>query len=386
MKEIYLDYAATTPVHPEVRDAMLPYLREEFGNPSSAHACGVRAKQAVENARRQVADLINCLPEEVFFTSGGTESDNIALIGAMRAAEKKNGHLVISAIEHHAVLETCEYLADSGYDYSVVPVDGRGLVDPEDVRKAITPETVLVSVMHANNEIGTIQPLEEIGSMCREAGVLFHTDAVQTVGRIPVDVDELGVDLLAISSHKLYGPKGIGALYIRRGTKIAPLLHGGSQERKMRAGTENVPGIVGLGAAAALARRDMDAEIGRLQTLRNRLLAGIRGSISEAVLNGDEERRLPNNVNFSFAGVESETVLAMLDNEGICASGGSACTAGSLTVSHVLHAIGCPAELARGAVRFALGRWTTEADIDRVLELLPGIIKRLRAVSPTYQQ
>jgi len=386
MKEIYLDYAATTPVHPEVRDAMLPYFREEFGNPSSAHACGERARQAMEHAREQVAGLMNCLPEEVYFTSGGTESDNLALTGAMRAAGKKNGHLVISAIEHHAVLETCEYLADSGCDYSVVPVDGRGLVDPEEVRKAITPETVLVSIMHANNEIGTIQPLGEIGRIARDTGVLFHTDAVQTAGRIPVDVDELGVVLLSISAHKLYGPKGVGALYIRRGTNIAPLLHGGSQERKMRAGTENVPGIVGLGAAAALARRDMDAEIGRLQVLRNRLLSGIRGNIRDAVLNGDEERRLPNNVSFSFAGVESEAVLAMLDDEGVCASGGSACTAGSLTVSHVLHAIGCPAELARGAVRFSLGRWTTEADIDRVLELLPGIVKRLRDVSPTYRQ
>ncbi len=385
MREIYLDYAATTPVHPEVRDAMLPYFREEFGNPSSSHVFGVRARRAVDEARGKLAFLINCEPEEIFFTSGGTESDNIALIGAMRAAGKENGHLVISAIEHHAVLETCEYLADNGFDNTVVPVDRRGLVDPEDVRKAMTPETVLVSVMHANNEIGTIQPLAVIGRITKEAGVLFHTDAVQTVGRVPVDVEELSVDLLSVSSHKLYGPKGVGALYIRRGTRIKPLLHGGSQERKMRAGTENVPGIVGLGAAAALAQRDMNEEIARQRTLRDRLIYGIRESIPDAALNGDEERRLPNNVNFSFAGVESEAVLAMLDAEGICASGGSACTAGSLTISHVLHSIGCPAELARGAVRFTLGRWTTEEDIEQVLKLLPDIINKLRAASPTYQ-
>ena len=385
MKEIYLDYAATTPVHPEVRAAMLPYLGEEFGNPSSAHACGVRARQAVERAAAQVAGLINCRPEEVFFTSGGTESDNLALIGALRAAGNRNGRLVISAIEHHAVAETCRYLADHGYGCTVVPVNSKGLIDPDDIRRAITPDTVVVSVMHANNEIGTIQPLEEIGNITATAGVLLHSDAVQTAGRIPVDVDTLGVDLLALSSHKLYGPKGVGALYIRRGTRVAPLLHGGSQEKGMRAGTENVPGIVGLGAAAALARRDLTDEITRLQKLRDKLVAGIRGKIGDAVLNGDAALRLPNNVNFSFAGVESEAVVTMLDREGVCASGGSACTAGNLAVSHVLHAIGCPAELARGAVRFTLGRWTTEGHIDRVLEILPGIIDGLRTISPTYK-
>lgn len=384
MKRIYLDYAATTPVHPEVRNAMLPYLTEEFGNPSSMHARGLAAKEAVARAREQVAGLIGARPGEVVFTGGGTEADNFAFSGVALARRTTHNHLITTGIEHHAVLETCRFLAKMGFTVSYVPVDGVGLVDPQDIEMSLSGSTVMVSVMHANNEIGAIQPLSEIAAAARSAGVLFHTDAVQTVGRIRVNVDELGVDLLSMSAHKLYGPKGVGALYIRRGTNITPMVHGGAQEEGLRAGTENVPGIVGFGVAADIARRELLPEMKRETFLRDRLIQGILASIDQTSLNGHPEQRLPNNVSINFAGVEGEAILVMLDEAGICASGGSACTSGSVSSSHVLLALGCPPELARGCVRFTLGKWTTEEEIETVLNVLPGIVARLRDMSPTY--
>ncbi|MCJ7605773.1 MAG: cysteine desulfurase NifS [Dehalococcoidales bacterium] len=385
MKRIYLDYAATTPVHPDVLEKMLPYFAEEFGNPSAIHSYGQTTRGAIDEARDSVAGLIGCAPEEIVFTSGGTEADNQALSGVVAANGDKGNHIITTAIEHHAVLETCDILEKQGCSVTVLPVGTDGLVDPASVRNAVTPETVLISVMHANNEIGTVQPLAEIGKIAREAGILFHTDAVQSVGRIPVDVDELGVDLLSMSAHKLYGPKGAGALYIRQGTSIVPMVHGGAQEHGWRAGTENVPGIVGLGAAAELARREMAADLERQTVLRDRLIQGILQGIGHTYLNGHPEKRLPNNVNIGIAYVEGEAILLTLDLLGICASSGSACSSGSLEASHVMLAVGCPPELARGSLRFTLGKWTTDEDIDRVLEVLPGIVSKLRAMSPIYK-
>jgi cysteine desulfurase len=382
MKRIYLDYAATTPVHPDVLKAMLPYFNEGFGNPSSIHACGQEAKGAVERARASVAHLIGAEDEEIFFTGGGTEADNFALEGVAFAIESKGGHIITTAIEHHAVLETGKFLEKRGFKVTYLPVDKFGMVAPDDVRKAITPETILISVMHANNEIGTIQPLAEIGRIAREAGVCFHTDAVQTAGRIPVDIDELGVDLLSISAHKLYGPKGIGALYIRKGTRITPFMHGGGQERGRRAGTENVPGIVGFGKAAELALQEMNEEATRLIELRDRFIAELQKRIDNIHSNGHPVKRLPNNVNVSISFVEGEAMLLNLDMAGICASTGSACSSGNLEPSHVLLATGCSHEQAHGSLRFTLGKWTTGADVEKVLDILPPIVKKLRAMSP----
>lgn len=385
MKRIYLDYAATTPVHPDVLEAMLPYFNAEYGNPSAIHSYGQTTRGAIDEARTSVAGLIGCSPEEIVFTSGGTEADNHALAGIIAANRDKGNHIITTAVEHHAILETCEALSKQGCSITVLPVGTDGLVDPESVRNAITPETVLISVMHANNEIGTIQPLAEIGKVAREAGVLFHTDAVQSAGRIPVKVEELGADLLSMSAHKLYGPKGAGALYIRRGTNISPMVRGGAQEHGWRAGTENVPGIVGFGAAAELARREMAADRERQTVLRDRLIQGILQGIDHTFLNGHPEKRLPNNVNIGIAYVEGEAILLNLDLLGIGASSGSACSSGSLDASHVILATGCPPELARGSLRFTLGKWTTDEDIDRVLEVLPGIVSKLRAMSPIYK-
>lgn len=392
MKSIYLDYAATTPVDPKVAEAMRPYFSEKFGNPSSIHSFGQEAKAAIENAREKVVRLIGARPEELVFTSGGTEADNFALEGVAFANLDRGNHIITSAIEHHAVTECCEFLKKRGFEITYLPVDKYGLVDAEDVCKAITDKTILVSIMHANNEIGTIEPIAEIINVIRQAtgdrrrATYFHTDAVQTVGHIPVDVDELGVDLLSISAHKLYGPKGVGALYIRKGTRMVSFLHGGGQEKNRRASTEDVPGIVGLGVAADLALPGMVEEGTKLSKLRDKLIKSILENIPDTQLNGHPTLRLPNNVNVSVRYVEGESMLLNLDMQGIAASTGSACTSGSLEPSHVLLAIGLSHEQAHGSLRFTLGRLTTEEDIDLVVKVLPEIVNKLRAMSPLYKK
>ncbi|MFY9397300.1 MAG: cysteine desulfurase NifS [Desulfomonilia bacterium] len=381
-KPIYLDHAATTPVAPEVIQAMLPFLEGAYGNASSLHSFGQEAKAAVEAARTRIASFMGARPEEIVFTSGGTESDNFIIKGIALSRRDRGNHLITSSIEHHAVLETCDFLRKQGVSVTLLPVDSNGLVDPDDVRKAITNKTILISIMHGNNEIGTIEPIAEIGSIAREHGVAFHTDAVQTFGHVPIDVDQLKVDFLSASAHKLHGPKGVGLAYIRKGAKITPLLHGGDQEKRRRASTLNVPGIVGFGRAVELAAESMQAESVRQAVLRDRLVEGLLSGISDTYLNGHPVRRLPNNANLSFAFVEGEGLLLSLDMEGIAVSTGSACTSSSLEPSHVLEAIGVPVELAHGSIRFSLGRDTSAEDIDRVLEVMPGIVNRLRAMSP----
>jgi cysteine desulfurase len=382
MKRIYLDYAATTPTHPEVAKAMLPYFTDSFGNPSSIYSYGLEAKGAIEEARVKVANLINAHDEEVIFTSGGTEADNFALKGVAFANEKNGNHIIISPIEHHAVIEPCKFLERRGFSITYLPVDEYGLIDPDDVRKAITNKTILISVMHASNEVGTIEPIMEIGKIAKEAGIYFHTDAVQTVGHIPVNVNELGVDLLSMSAHKLYGPKGIGALYIRKGTKLVTFMHGGEQERRRRASTENVPAIVGFSKAIELAQQEMNEEGKRLTYLRDQLINSLLERIDHTRLNGHRKMRLPNNVNVSIDYVEGESMVLNLDLEGICASTGSACSSSSLEPSHVLLAMGLLPEQAHGSLRFTLGKWTTEEEIRRVTEALPRIVAKLRAMSP----
>jgi cysteine desulfurase len=382
MKRIYLDYAATTPVHPDVLQAMLPYFTESFGNPSSIHSYGQESKEAIEKARIQVAELIGARSEEIIFTSGGTEADNYALQGICLANRNKGNHIITTATEHHAVLETCKFLEKSGCDVNYLPVDKYGMVDPDSIRQAIKPQTVLISIMHANNEVGTIQPVAEAGRIAHEAGVYFHTDAVQTVGHIPADVNGLGVDLMSISAHKLYGPKGIGAFYVRKGVKLSPFIHGGGQEKGRRSGTENVAGIVGLGKAAEIAHREMAEEAARLTGLRDMFIAYLQQRIDDTYLNGHPVQRLPNNVNVSIKYVEGESMLLNLDMKGICASTGSACSSGNLEPSHVLLSMGCSHEQAHGSLRFTLGKWTTEEDLKKVLDVLPPIIEKLRAMSP----
>jgi len=382
MKRIYLDYAATTPTHPEVVKAMLPYFTDAFGNPSTIYSYGLEARGAIEEARSKVADLIGARDVEITFTSGGTEANNFAIMGVAYANENKGNHIITTLIEHAAVINTCKFLERRGFTITRLPVDGYGLVTPDDVRRAITGKTVLISVMHANNEIGTIEPIAEIGKIAKEAGIYFHTDAVQTTGHLPIDVNQLGVDLLSMSAHRLYGPKGVGALYIRRGTKLLPFMHGGEQERWRRASTENVPGIVGFGRAAELARQEMGQEAERLTCLRDKLIKGVLERIDHTRLNGHPVKRLPNNVNISVDFVEGEAMLLNLDLEGICAATGSACASSSLSPSHVLLAIGLPPEQAHGSIRFSLGKWTTEEEIGRVLEVLPRIVAKLRAMSP----
>jgi cysteine desulfurase len=383
-KVIYLDHASTTPVDPEVVTAMLPWYAEEFGNPSTVYSLGLTAGRAVQQARESIAQTIGADPEEIYFTSGGTESDDWAILGVAEAQQKKGRHLVTSTIEHHAVLESMEYLEKRGYEVTRVPVDGAGAVDPDDVRRAIRPDTILVSVMHANNEVGTIQPIADIGKIAREAGVLFHVDAVQTAGKIPLDVRRLGVDLLAVSAHKLYGPKGVGLLYLRKRTRISPLFHGGSQEKGRRAGTHNVPGIVGMAKAFELASARMAEDAAREAALRDLLWQGLENSIDAIELNGGMADRLPNNLNVRLDGIEGEAMILMLDMEGICVSSGSACTTGSHDPSHVLLALGIPAEQAHGSLRVTLGRGTTEEDIDHFLEVFPPIVTRLREMSPVW--
>ena len=382
MRKTYLDYAATTPTRPEVVKAMLGYFTDAFGNPSSIYSCGQKAKGAVEDARGKVATLIDARDEEIVFTSGGTEADNFAIKGVAFANESKGNHIITSSIEHHAVIETCNFLEGRGFRITYLPVDKYGLVDPDDVKQAITDKTLLISVMHASNEIGTIEPIAEIGKIAREARVYFHTDAVQTLGHIPRDVNKLGVDLLSMSAHKLYGPKGVGALYIRKGTRLVPFMHGGEQERRRRASTENVPSIVGFGTAAELAQPGMDGETKRLTYLRDQLIKGLLERIDHTHLNGHPFERLPNNVNVSVDYVEGESMVLNLDLDGICISTGSSCSSSSLEPSHVLLATGLSPEQTHGSLRFSLGKWTTEEDISRVLEVLPRIIAKLRAISP----
>ena|SRR5579872_770176 len=378
---VYLDHAATTPVAPEVMEAMQPYFREVYGNPATLYSAGAQAREAVDIAREIVADEIGASPEEIYFTSGGTEADNWALKGMALAADNTRKHLLSSCIEHHAVLDSCLSLQKQGFDVEFLPVDREGGVEPAEVAKRIRRETFLVSVMHANNEVGTIEPIGEIGALCRERGVAFHTDAVQTFGRLPIDVRQSNVDLLTLSAHKLYGPKGIGALYIRRGPRIASVMDGGEQERGRRAGTLNVPGIVGLGRAVQLAQADREAESGRLSRLRDRLIESIETNVPGACLQGARNRRLPGNVHFCIEGVEGESLLLALDMAGVYASAGSACTTGSVEPSHVLLAMGVEVALARGALRLTLGRTTTEEAVDYTAERLKEIVGELRSLA-----
>ena len=382
MKRIYLDYAATTPTHPEVVKAMLPYFTDAFGNPSSIHSLGQETKAAIEEARDKVARLIGARSEEIVFTSGGTEADNFAVKGVAYANRQRGNHIITTSIEHHAVLEPCKFLEGQGFEVTYLPIDKYGLVDPEDVRKAITDKTILISVMHANNEIGTIEPIPEIAKIAQRQEIYFHTDAVQTIGHIPVNVDALGVDLLSISAHKIYGPKGIGALYIRKGTRIVPFMHGGEQERGRRASTENVPAIVGFGEAVEIAESEMKDEMERLTSLRDELIRGLFERMEGIYLNGHPSQRLPSNVNISVEFVEGESMAISLDLDGIAASTGSACASNAIEASHVLLALGLPAWLCHGSLRLSLGRETTREDMERVLEVLPRIVSRLRAMSP----
>jgi len=380
MDRIYLDYAATTPTHPEVVKAMLPYFSDAFGNPSTLYSYGREAREAVEESRSKIARLINAQSEEIVFTSGGTEADNFAIKGAAYSSEHKGNHIITTAIEHHAVLEPCRFLEERGFVVTYLSPDRQGLVDPGDVESAITDKTILISIAQANNEVGTIEPISEIGKLARERGLTFHTDAVQTVGHIPVDVDELGVDLLSISAHKLYGPKGIGALYIRKGTKLTSFIHGGAQEKGQRAGTENTPGIVGFGKAMEIAAREMTPEARRLTRLRNRLIKGLMGLAGDVRLNGHPTKRLPNNVNVTLDSIDGGQALSDLESEGIYASAGSACSSANPEPSHVLRALGLSARQARSSLRFTLGRETTGNDIQRLLEVLPGVIERCAAM------
>ncbi len=386
MKRIYLDYAATTPCDPEVLKAIEPYFFDKFGNSSSIHAFGQEAKKGIEDARQGLASFLGADPSEIVFTSGGTESDNFAIMGVAHALEAKGNHIITSAIEHHAVSEPCKFLEKKGFKVTYVAVDKSGLVSPEDVKKAITDKTILISIMHANNEIGTIQPIAEIGAIAKEKSIPFHTDAVQTVGHIPVDVNQLNVDLLSLAAHKFYGPKGIGALYVRKGTRIEALLRGGDQEKGKRASTHNTTGIVGLGKAVELCREKMNDEASFQIKLRDKMIKEIPAKISDAYLNGHLTKRLPNNVNFSIKYIEGESILLNLDMLGIACSTGSACTSTSLEPSHVLLAIGLPHEIAHGSLRISLGRWTKEDDVEYLLDNLPKIVTKLRAMSPLYEK
>ena len=383
---IYLDNAATTKTAPEVVDAMLPYFSELYGNPSSIYTIAGKSKEAITASRETIAGVLGAKPEEIYFTAGGSEADNWALKAAFEAYKGKGNHIITTKIEHHAILHTCEYLEkERGARITYLDVDEDGVVKLDQLENAITPETILISVMFANNEIGTIQPIKEIGMIAREHGILFHTDAVQAFGQVPIPVDEYDIDMLSSSGHKINGPKGIGFLYIRKGVKIRSFVHGGAQERKRRAGTENVPGIVGYGVAARRAAETMRERTQKEIQLRDYMIQRINAEVPNCKLNGHPSRRLPNNVNFSFEFVEGESLLIMLDMEGICASSGSACTSGSLDPSHVLLAIGLPHEIAHGSLRLSLGKYNTMSDVEKVIDVLPGIVSRLRAMSPLYE-
>jgi cysteine desulfurase len=384
-RTVYLDHAATTPVQPEVVEAMLPYFGERYGNASSMHSLGREVRQGLEKARNDVADILNCSPDEVVFTSCGTESDNLALRGTAWKNRRRGDHIITSSIEHHAVGHTCEQLErDFGFEVTYLPVDENGLVDPADVEAAIADTTILISVMYANNEVGTVEPIAEIGEVARSHGIPFHTDAVQAAGALSLDVEELKVDLLSLSAHKFYGPKGVGLLYVRDGVEILPVQTGGGHEGGLRSGTENVAGIVGLATALKLAEERREQESQRLAALRDHLVQGISSSIDHCRLLGHPEKRLPNNASFAFEYVEGEGILMSLDLEGIATSSGSACSTGSSAPSHVLLAMGVPPEVARGSVRMTLGQENTQEDVDRVMQVLPGIIERLRSMSPLY--
>lgn len=386
MKEfVYLDNAATTKVRPEVVEAMLPYFTEIYGNASAVYDFGQKCKQAIEDARETIGSSIGTKASNIYFTAGGSESDNWALKGVAEAYKDKGKHIITTKIEHHAILHTCAYLEQQGYEVTYLDVDADGLVSPEDVKKAIRPDTILISVMFANNEIGTIEPIEEIGAIAHEHGILFHTDAVQAYAQVPIDVEKMHIDLLSASGHKLNGPKGIGFLYIRQGLKLKSFIHGGAQERKRRAGTENVPSIVGLGKVVEIAMATMDERIKKESELRDYLIARIEDEIPFAKLNGHRVKRLPNNINFCFRFIEGESMLIMLDMAGICGSSGSACTSGSLDPSHVLLAIGLPHEIAHGSLRLTLSDEITKDQLDYVVDHLEEIVAKLRSMSPLYE-
>ena len=384
-KIIYLDNAATTQVYPEVLEAMTPFFTEYYGNPSSIYTFAGKASEAVNKARGILAQGINARADEIYFTGGGSESDNWALKATAEAYQDKGKHIITTKIEHHAILHTCEYLEKKGFEVTYLDVDEYGTVKPDELKKAIRPDTILISVMTANNEIGTIQPIAEIGAIAKEHGILFHTDAVQAFGHIPIDVEAMHIDMLSASGHKLNGPKGVGLMYIRKGVKIRSFIHGGAQERQRRAGTHNVPGIVGFGKAAELAFADMDKRIAYETKLRDHLIERVLNEIPYARLNGERENRLPNNANFCFRFIEGESMLILLDQQKICASSGSACTSGSLDPSHVLLAIGLPHEIAHGSLRITLSEKTTKEEIDFTVDRLKEIIERLRGMSPLYE-
>lgn len=381
---IYLDNAATTAVDPEVREALLPYLTDEYGNPNSIYELGRRARRAVERARETVAAYLKADPSEIIFTGGGSEADNLAIKGVASVLRDKGRHIITSTIEHHAVLHACKALERDGFRVTYLPVDEHGLVSPEALREALADDTILVTIMHANNEIGTVEPIEELGALCRERGVLFHTDAVQSFGKLPLDVKALPVDLLAASAHKFHGPKGVGFLWVRRGLRLHPLIDGGGQERGLRSGTENVAGIVGLGRAVELLSQQGAADAERTSALGRRLMSAIPERVPHVIVTGHPDQRLHNIASFCIRFIEGEAILLGLDAEGICASSGSACTSGSLEPSHVLLALGLPHEIAHGSLRLSLGRENTEAEIDQVLEVLPKVVARLREMSPLW--
>lgn len=382
---VYLDYAATTYVKPEVLEEMLPYFTQKFGNPSSFYSISRENRMAIDKARAQVAKALNCDVNEVYFTGGGSEADNWAIKGIASAHKNKGNHIITTKIEHHAVLHTCQYLEKHGFEVTYLDVDDKGLVNLEELKNAITDKTILVSIMFANNEIGTIEPIKQIGEICRERKIFFHTDAVQAVGNVAIDVKDMNIDLLSLAGHKIYGPKGVGVLYIRKGIKIDNLIHGGSQERNRRAGTENIPGVVGLGKAIELATDNLEEHRNKMIALRDRLIDGLL-KVPYTRLNGAEgDKRLPGNVNVCFEFVEGESILLSLDFKGICASSGSACTSGSLDPSHVLLAIGLPHEIAHGSLRLTLGEGSKEEDVDYILEVIPPIIERLRNMSPLWE-
>lgn len=384
-KIIYMDNAATTPVKPEVLDAMLPYFTEKFGNPSSIYSISSQNKKDITTARETIAKAINTDTANIYFTAGGSESDNWALKATAEAYANKGRHIITSKIEHHAILHTCDYLEKRGYEITYIDVDENGIVDLKQLEEAIRPDTILISIMFANNEIGTIEPIAEIGKIAKEHGVLFHTDAVQAFTQVPIDVEEMNIDMLSVSGHKINGPKGIGFLYIRKGVKIRSFVHGGAQERSRRAGTENVPGIIGLAKATEIAVGNMKERTAKEIEVRNHIIERVMNEIPYTRLNGDRERRLPNNINFSFQFIEGESMLIKLDSFGICASSGSACTSGALDPSHVLLAIGLPHEIAHGSLRLTISEDTTMEDADFVVDKLKGIVERLRSMSPLYE-
>ncbi len=385
MKRVYLDHNATTPVRPEVLEAMLPYFKEKYGNPSSIHGFGREVKVALEEAREKVAQLLGASSNEIFFTGGGTESDNLAVKGTAFANRKNGVHIITSKIEHHAILESFKFLEKEGFAATYLPVDSRGVVDPDDLRRAIRDDTILVSIMYVNNEVGTIQPMEELSKIVKERGIYFHTDAVQALGKIPVDVKKLSnVDMFSMSSHKIYGPKGVGAIYIRKGVRITPWSHGGHHERSRRAGTENVPGIVGFAKTVELGVKELDDQYQHLKNLTDTFYRKLVETIPDVILNGDLNQRVTNTLNLTFKGVEGESIILSLDLKGVAVASGSACTSGTLEPSHVLSAMGIAPEIAQGAIRFSFGRDNTMEDVDYVASILPEIVNRLRSMSPLY--